>query len=241
MHTFRNRKSRSAHQLWATAGFTLIELLTVIAIIGILAAILIPVTGAVRERGRRAVCISNVRQQVLAMKLYSEDHNGEGFWDMEVAKPSSDSAPGDLWPVYVDDPDLFICPSTSNMIRKERLAFGDKTDLRSKAKKGRDDDRGGHSYEYFGVYGNVGPYDGLSAEDRRKTPNLILSEALTQTVLVVDQDENRNGGINNCPDATDNHGADGWSWGFADGHAEWVTRADTTEKFRRSYHGDTCN
>ncbi len=43
-------------------AFTLIELLTVIAIIGILAAILIPTVGKVRENARRARCSSNVRQ-----------------------------------------------------------------------------------------------------------------------------------------------------------------------------------
>ena len=37
-------------------GFTLIELLTVIAIIGILNSILIPVVASVRESARRAVC-----------------------------------------------------------------------------------------------------------------------------------------------------------------------------------------
>lgn len=42
-------------------GFTLIELLTVIAIIGILAAILIPVVATVRETARSAKCVSNLR------------------------------------------------------------------------------------------------------------------------------------------------------------------------------------
>lgn len=43
-------------------AFTLIELLTVIAIIGILAAILIPVVSRVRQSARESVGLSNLRQ-----------------------------------------------------------------------------------------------------------------------------------------------------------------------------------
>jgi prepilin-type N-terminal cleavage/methylation domain-containing protein len=42
------------------AAFTLIELLVVIAIIAVLAAILFPVFASVREKGRRATCLSNL-------------------------------------------------------------------------------------------------------------------------------------------------------------------------------------
>jgi prepilin-type N-terminal cleavage/methylation domain-containing protein len=54
-------------------GFTLIELLVVIAIIAILAAIMFPVFAQAREKGRQAVCISNMKQIGLALSLYSPD------------------------------------------------------------------------------------------------------------------------------------------------------------------------
>lgn len=56
-----------------TSAFTLIELLTVIAILGILAAILIPVVGAVRENARKAKCMSNMRQVGLAILAYESE------------------------------------------------------------------------------------------------------------------------------------------------------------------------
>lgn len=53
------------------SGFTLIELLTVIAIIGILAAILIPAVGAVRKKASQATSSSNLRQIALAYNNFS--------------------------------------------------------------------------------------------------------------------------------------------------------------------------
>jgi prepilin-type N-terminal cleavage/methylation domain-containing protein len=43
-------------------GFTLIELLVVIAIIAILMAVLMPALQRAREQGKRAACLSNVKQ-----------------------------------------------------------------------------------------------------------------------------------------------------------------------------------
>lgn len=57
-------------------AFTLIELLTVIAIIGILAAILIPVIGRARESAKSARCISNLRQVGVAFRAYADENRG---------------------------------------------------------------------------------------------------------------------------------------------------------------------
>ncbi|WP_043588818.1 prepilin-type N-terminal cleavage/methylation domain-containing protein, partial [Geminisphaera colitermitum] len=70
-------------------AFTLIELLTVIAIIGILASVLIPTVGAVRQSARNTTCLSNQRQIALAINLAAADNR-------DIYPPATDN--GTLWP-----------------------------------------------------------------------------------------------------------------------------------------------
>ena len=51
--------------------FTLIELLVVLAILGILTSLLLPSLSKAREKGRRAVCLSNLKQISIGSNLYS--------------------------------------------------------------------------------------------------------------------------------------------------------------------------
>ena len=55
-------------------GFTLIELLVVIGIIAVLAAIVIPVYTRAQEKGRQAVCLSNMHSIAVAIKMYAMDY-----------------------------------------------------------------------------------------------------------------------------------------------------------------------
>jgi len=119
-------------------GFTLIELLVVIAIIALLMAILIPTLNRAREQGKRAACLSNLKQLGLAWILYADDNDdklvsseaggqwkntfGEPWvgvtwatgWAQGECLPESEQIEGikagALWP-YVSEVSLYKCPT----------------------------------------------------------------------------------------------------------------------------------
>lgn len=57
------------------AGFTLVELLVVIAVIGLLAALLLPTLASAKSKTHGIRCMSNHRQLCLAWRMYSDDNN----------------------------------------------------------------------------------------------------------------------------------------------------------------------
>lgn len=56
-------------------GFTLIELLVVIAVIAVLMSILMPALNRAREQGRRAGCLSNLKNLQLCWIMYADEND----------------------------------------------------------------------------------------------------------------------------------------------------------------------
>ena len=56
-------------------AFTLVELLVVVAVVGILAALLLPVLAGAKAQARRIQCLNNLKQLGLVWTLYADDNS----------------------------------------------------------------------------------------------------------------------------------------------------------------------
>ena len=119
-------------------AFTLIELLATIAIIGLIAAMLLPTLVRSRSSAQRVQCASNLRQMGLAAQMYWDDNNGACFawqlgatnggrlywfgWlqDRAEGQRQYDPIPGALYP-YVRVHAIGICPALNYSFAQFKL------------------------------------------------------------------------------------------------------------------------
>jgi prepilin-type N-terminal cleavage/methylation domain-containing protein/prepilin-type processing-associated H-X9-DG protein len=128
-HVFRKRARLKVRSV--SVAFTLLELLIVIAIIGVLVALLAPALSKAKARVRAVVCLNHLKQWGLATQLYVTDHddylppegspNGSSTasaWYVCLPRamglPVYQSMPWHTNPAVALGNSIWICPANTN-------------------------------------------------------------------------------------------------------------------------------
>jgi prepilin-type N-terminal cleavage/methylation domain-containing protein/prepilin-type processing-associated H-X9-DG protein len=200
------------------AAFTLIELLVVIAIIAILAALLLPALSQAKESARKAACLNNLRQLVLAVQMYADESDDKfpNVWEASVGNGNDSGADGWMFFLsfgaptrfdptrgslyrYAENAKVFECPS-------DHALSGDSYALNARLSK---------------ATATVGFHEGISssAVAAPAATFLLLEEAAPQTVNADSTNDSYHDPRNDHVTGRHRRGAD---FAFCDGHVSYL-------------------
>ena len=191
-------------------GFTLIELLTVVAIIAVLAAMLLPALQQAREKGRQIVCGNNLKQIGLAVIMYADDYGG-------YCVRSHGTPLDEVWCFGPTFREAYLClPSPLPGFRKPSIVY---------CPSDEDPYTGGYSQnpytsyalrEYYGGY-NIHPKIVTLSQPSKKPlwvdsgGGYAFSTSGSSRWTYINSGARHSGGINVC---------------YVDGHVSWVEKPE---------------
>jgi len=166
-------------------NFTLVELLTVIAIIAILAGLLFPVMGKIRNQAKLTQCVNNLRQAGVGFSSYMV--TSRDTFPVAAMKPTvntSDPRIADVLKSCVgDNRKVFQCPADILPEKSYPGNTGDKTFFESE----------GCSYEYASMLGGRKLGEKMGRDNMSSSDRIVMFDYecfhRTSSILSINQDE----------------------------------------------------
>jgi prepilin-type N-terminal cleavage/methylation domain-containing protein len=190
-------------------AFTLIEVLVVIAIIGILAALLVPALGQAKKAALRTKCIDHERQLFLAARMFADDHDG---WLPARGLGGDDRWPAAFRPYVGNNTGIYYCPASRDTVEQNADPYSNTHN---------------NSGYIINGFNDVIPYN---------TPNSVMIDSLpnpSETILFGEELDGNGEFYMDLVENNQNTILDytrhniGACYTFADGHGEWIASPRT--------------